>query len=513
MTTTAPADITTATPDTPMKPAAARISSPSLWPLMARLHFYAGVLIAPFLIVAAVTGIAYALTPQLDSILYGDKLHASEASGTGNAGSARPIEEQVRAARAAYPQGSLAGVRVPDDKHDTTRVILNVPGLGAEDQRTVFVDPSTATVKGQLTTWYDATPLTTWLDALHRNLHLGAFGRNYSELAASWLWVIVGGGLLMWLGRGRSYRSRRGAGPDGPGGGSGRTRGRRLGRVMLPDLSAARGVRRTRGWHAGTGCWLIVGLFFLSATGLTWSLHAGDRFSSALDALHAHAPELDTTLATATTAAGPASHHGGVTNSTVPEPDPADVATVLATARAAGLSGALQLTAPTAAGTAWTAAEIDNTWPVHKDAVAVDPLTHSVSARNDWADYPVIAQLTKLGIQAHMGVLFGPVNEFLLVALALGLLCVIFWGYRMWWQRRPTRAGRSRPFGPPPARGSWRRLPSASLLLGLALTVALGWTLPVFGWSLAAFLLGDLYLAEIGRQRDAATLEAATAPR
>jgi uncharacterized iron-regulated membrane protein len=110
-----------------------------------------------------------------------------------------------------------------------------------------------------------------------------------------------------------------------------------------------------------------------------------------------------------------------------------------------------------------------------------------------------------------MGVLFGPVNEILLIALASGLLCVIVWGYRMWWQRRPTRADRSRPFGTPPTRGTWRRLPSTGLLIGVMITIALAWALPVFGWSLLAFLLGDLFVGEFHRQRDAATREAAVA--
>jgi plastocyanin domain-containing protein len=43
-----------------------------------------------------------------------------------------------------------------------------------------------------------------------------------------------------------------------------------------------------------------------------------------------------------------------------------------------------------------------------------------------------------------------PVNQILLAALALGLLCVIVWGYRMWWQRRPTRADRRALAGTPP---------------------------------------------------------------
>jgi len=469
----------------PSPSAASSRAGRSAWPLLIRLHFYAGVLVAPFLIVAAVTGLAYALTPQIDSLLYGDKLHVS--SGTG---SVRPVDEQVRAARAAHPEGTLASVQTPARPKDTTRVVLNVPGLGEENQRTVFVDPYTATVRGELTTWYGSTPATTWLDALHRNLHLGAFGRNYSEIAASWLWIIAGGGLLMWLGRARTYRS-----------------GKRR-HIVIPNLNAAKGVRRTRNWHASTGVWLIVGLFFLSATGLTWSLHAGARFTTVLDGLNAHAPDLDTALPDSGAGTAPAGHHAAPA-APAADVDPADIATVLATARTAGLSGPLEIAVPAEPGTAWSATQTDNVWPVHKDAVAIDPAQQKVIAHNDFSDYPFLAKLTKLGIQAHMGILFGLINELLLVALALGLICVMFWGYRMWWQRRPTRTGRRAPVGTPPARGTWRQIPTAATLVGIAVTVALCWALPLFGWTLAAFLLTDLYFGEVQRQRDAATREAA----
>ena len=467
-----------------------RSKSPSLWPLLARLHFYAGVLVAPFLVVAAVTGIAYALTPQIESLVYGDELHVSST-----AGSIQPIDAQVRAARAAHPEGTLAAVNLPAGPEDTTAVVLNVPGLGEDNQRTVYVDPYSAKVTGALTTWYDSTPVTTWLDALHRNLHLGETGRLYSELAAAWLWIIAGGGLVMWLFRGRAYRS-------------GRKR-----HAVLPDLSAARGVRRTRGWHAGTGVWLVVGLFFLSATGLTWSAHAGSRFEMVLDGLDAHRADLDTSLPDGASAPAAAPHHGGAPAAETADVDPADVATVLTTARAAGLDGPVAIAVPAEAGTAWTATQIDDVWPVRKDEVAVDVDTEKVTARNNWSDAPLLAKLTRYGVLAHMGTLFGPVNEILLIALAAGLLCVIVWGYRMWWQRRPTRAGRSRPFGTPPARGSWRRVPSTGLAIGVVVTLGLCWALPVFGWSLLAFLLGDLFVGEFHRQRDAATQEAAVARR
>lgn len=447
----------------------------SPWALLRRLHFYAGVFVAPFLVVAALTGLVYTLTPQLDRIVYGHELRVDRVGAT-----ALPLTEQVRAARQAHPQGALSSVTVSDDPHATTQVLFSTPELTADERgSTVYVDPYTGAVRGTLTTWYGATPLKTWLDGLHRNLQLGPLGRNYSELAASWLWVIVLGGLLLWLGRKRVYRGQRAA--------------RR--RAVLPDLGA-RGVRRTRSWHASVGVWLVVGLVFLSATGLTWSNYAGAHFDSALSALHGHTPELDTGLPAASTG-----HHH---SSSQPAADlPAGVS-LDRVAAAANLSGPVTITLPTEAGTAYAVAQNDGTWPVRFDQVAVDPTTGQVTERVRFADWPLLAKLTKLGIRAHMGELFGVVNQVLLAALALGLLGVICWGYRMWWQRRPTRDGRRALVGSAPPRGGWLRIPTWLLLVGVPVTVLVGWALPLLGLTLVGFLVIDVLLGAV-RQPGPAT--------
>jgi uncharacterized iron-regulated membrane protein len=458
-------------------------SRSAVWALLVRMHFYAGVFVAPFLVVAAASGLAYAFTPQLDQLLYGDKLTVERVGEA-----VRPVAEQVRAARAAHPEGTLASVGLPAGPAETTRVVLDVEGLGEDRQRTVYVDPYTAEVRGDLTTLSGSTPVTTWIDGLHRDLNLGEPGRLYSELAASWLWVITLGGLVLWLGRRRVYR----------GGGPAR-------QAVLPDLAAAKGVRRTRSLHATTGVWLVVGLLFLSATGLTWSTYAGERFSTALNALDARSPKLDATLPGApAAAAGGGDHagHGAPAGPATPGADPVgQVDQVLASARGAGLAGPLELTVPAGEHSGWTVAQTDNVWPVHRDQVAVDPASAQVTARNSWADYPVLAKISKLGIQAHMGVLFGLANQVFLAAVAIGLLCVIFWGYRMWWQRRPTRADRRALAGRPPARGTWRRLPRPVLLAGVPLTLAVAWALPVLGVSLALFLAADVLAGLLARRR------------
>ncbi|MEN3362484.1 MAG: hypothetical protein V7637_6466, partial [Mycobacteriales bacterium] len=128
-------------------------------------------------------------------------------------------------------------------------------------------------------------------------------------------------------------------------------------------------------------------------------------------------------------------------------------------------------------------------------------IVHSVR----WADYPVTAKLSKLGVQAHMGVLFGLVNQILLAAVAVGLLCLIVWGYRMWWQRRPTGPARTARLAAAPAPGAWRRLPTPLLALAVVAVAALGWALPVLGGSLALFLVLDTAAALIRRTRPAPT--------
>ena len=455
----------------------------SFGPLLLRLHFYAGVLVAPFLLVAALTGLAYAFAPQIERAVYADELVAANPGGA----AARPLAEQIAAARAVHPDGAVTTIR-PGTGDTTTQVDFTSPSLDEEHFHTVYVNPYTGAVTGQLTTWWATTPLKTWLDDLHRNLHLGATGRYYSEFAASWLGVITVGGLILWWRRQRSART-----------------------MLTPDLAARKGVRRTRGWHAATGLWLTAGLLVLSATGLTWSRYAGGNFSAALDSLRSGTPSVATDLTGAAPAAA-GGHHGGGSPAAAGTADPAAVDGVLRAARDNGISGPVEIAVPGDAATAWTVTQTRNVWPIGRDSVAVDATAGKVVDRVDFADWPVLAKLTRWGINAHMGTLFGLVNQLLLAALAIGLICVIVWGYRMWWQRRPTRVDRRSLAGTPPARGAWQQLPPWGVAVGVPLVLALGWVLPLFGIPLAAFLLIDVAAGAIRNRRRPAAVPVSPAP-
>jgi hypothetical protein len=63
-------------------------------------------------------------------------------------------------------------------------------------------------------------------------------------------------------------------------------------------------------------------------------------------------------------------------------------------------------------GRAWVVSEIDRSWPTQVDAMSVDPRTLSAIDKVVFAQYSLPAKLTRRGIDAHIGVLFGLVSWF-----------------------------------------------------------------------------------------------------
>ncbi|KOX10262.1 peptidase [Nocardiopsis sp. NRRL B-16309] len=431
-------------------------------PLILRLHFYAGVFVAPFILVAAVTGLLYVWTPQLEQAVHAEQLHVEPE------GERLPLHEQVRIARAELPGTEPDAVRPATGEHDSTRVLFELPESAASHRMTVFVDPYGGEVLGVMDTYgtSGALPVRTWVDTLHRNLHLGDAGRLYSELAASWTWAVALGGAALWVSA--ALRRRRGRG------------GAR--RLLVPGAGTSPGRSRSVSVHGAIGLWLLAGLLFLSATGMTWSQYAGANIADLRERLAWTTPAVSAEIPNAT-----------------PGVD-AGVDTVLASAREAGLDGRVEVAFPEGPAAPYTVTQIDRSWPTSVDAAAVAADTGEVVDVVRFSDYPLVAKLSRWGIDAHMGVLFGVPNQLVLTAVAVGLIVVVVWGYRMWWQRRPTR-DRALGVGRPYPRGAFRSLSwpwKAAVVAVLALT---GWAVPLLGVSLLAFLAVDALLGWRERRR------------
>ncbi len=456
----------------------------SLYALAMRLHFYAGVFVGPFVLIAAVTGALYAISPTLESIVSRDLLTVTQT------GTPKPLTEQVGAAVATRPDLHLVAVAPAGGAEDTTRVLFSDPSLGESERRAVFVNPYTAQPVGDSVVYGSsgALPMRTWIDRLHRDLHLGEPGRLYSELAASWLWIVALAGLVIWVRRVRGRRARNG-----------------WGWLFAADRSQrARG--RTLNWHGAVGMWVLPLVLLLSATGMTWSTYAGENITELREKLSWTTPAVSTALpgATAPEHDSGSDHHGGGHAGHAPADSTDRIAQldrVYATARAAGLTQATEIAVPAAPGNAFAVKErrMPGTYTV--DAVAVDGASGAVTDRLAYADWPLMAKLTNWGIQFHMGLMFGLLNQLLLLAAMIGLITVVVRGYLMWWRRRPTRDAGRFALGRAPRRGALRKSSLWPVVPLVAAALVVGWFVQLVGVSLLAFLVIDVLIGLAGRMR------------
>lgn len=423
--------------------------------LLRRLHFYIGLFVGPFIFIAALSGTLYVATPQLENWLYQDALYG--ASG----GARHPLAQQIAVAQ-QVTGGHLRihAVRPGLADNDTTRVLFADPALNASENRAIFIDPLTLQVKGDMTVYGTSgiLPLRQWIDYFHRSLLLGDTGRLYSELAASWMWIAALGGIVLWF-------------------------------YTRPKRRLNNRVQNTRRLHVTLGWCLLAGMLLFSATGLTWSQWAGGNVDRLRAAFGWMTPQVNTQLHGAAPAADPHAEHQMHHHAGMMPPMAQDLAlydAALQRARGAGLLATkLEIRAPRSADQAWTVTEIDRSWPTQVDAVAINGSTLRVVDRTRFSDFPLMAKLTRWGVDFHMGILFGLPNQLLLIAFGAALCVMIAIGYRLWWLRRPAPSASSTLLH------CWLSLSLSGRVVTLLAALALGLAMPVMGASLLLFLLID----------------------
>lgn len=440
------------------------MSRTALRSFIQRIHFYGGMFVGPFILIAALTGCLYAMAPTLEKVVYHDVLTVPTVENP------LSLEEQIQAAQHEHPDMPVTQVWPATTPTDSTRVLVSDESIDESLQRTVFIDPATAKVIGDYPTYsgLGEMPLRRWISSLHESFHLGKVGELYSELAASWLWVMACGGLYMWWIRRPKNKA---------------------------TAKAAQQPKRSARWkatrlHSTIGAWIFIGLLGLSATGITWSGLAGDNVDSLVERMHWKATPINTALHGTTAETheytGHEGHegHGASASTSVA----ADAERVLATGRAEELTGPLRLYPPEDAHSAWQVSERWVEWRTTSDAISVDGTTGEVIDRQPFSSLPLFSKLSSWGIYLHMGIMFGLPLQIALLALGLATAALVVLGYCMWWKRRPRFL--------PTAHFSW-----ATTGLGALFAATVGVFLPLLGITLAAFLVLDVILIHTPRQK------------
>lgn len=455
-----------------------------------RWHFYAGLFVAPFLILLSLTGIIYLFQPQLDRLMYPEQLIVVPGEQRMDA------DFLVNRAHDALPDSQIVKY-IPAPASDRSDQLV----VRQQDQElTVFIDPIRGALLGTQDNRYNLQAIAR---ALHAELMLGSIGDRLIELAAGWGLVLLGTGLYLWW-------QRKGPGMQG----------------LLWPRRDQRGRLWWRDMHAVAGFWGAGFLVLLLLTGMTWTGFWGDKFAGVWNSFpaqmwnqvpssaplarslnHAHeqtvpwavetqpiptsvAHDQDASQAQNAAMQESVAHdHSAMSQAGGPaEPGRISWQQVLATAEGRQVQPGYSITPPSGSRGVFTLSIFADD-PRNDATLHIDQYSGKVLADVRWQDYNLVAKAVETGVMLHMGKMYGWPHQLAMLLICLMVLLSAVSGLWIWWRRRPT--GR---LGVPPLPN-----PLPSLRGALLLLVLLGLAFPLVGASmLVIWLLDSLLLSRLG---------------
>lgn len=402
----------------------------TLYRLIWKWHFLAGLLVLPFMAFMAITGIVNLFHDELSEMLYADKLNVT-------AGEQTLAYEEIATAVSAAASGQISKVFVPEAAGRAYTFEVS----GQNGATTVaWADPYTGTVLG--TADKDAMVLN-FIEQLHASFTAGLTGRLVNEALTSWAIVMFLTGLYLWWPRGARTWSNVLAMPKGEG------------RPWWRSLHLLVG---------GFGVILVIPLMF---SGLFWSPIWGDAYLKSQLALKHFSPAVA---------------YGGppIFNKSQDGPiQPLD--NLIQVARDAGMTGDLEARPPVAPKFGILIRTVESTPVPDQVELHVDTRTGDVMRRAVYENYPAMAWFRSMMARLHVGSLWGSLSTVLNLAAALSIIVLSVSGFAAWWARRPA-GSLGVPAGPK----------SAKLGAGLAvLVLALAIFMPAMGITLIAALFLD----------------------
>lgn len=424
----------------------------ALW----RWHFFAGLVIIPFVVLICVTGAIYLFKDEIN-----DEIHGSLRFVAPQSTAQKAPSELVARALEAHP-GTLRGYKPPSAPDRSTEVKIAGPD-GVKD--IVAVDPYTGRVLGALWDGGSAeSPSMYVVRKLHSLQYVGWFAERIIEGVAGWMVLMTASGIYLWWPRGRK-------------GGVVSVRETPAKRVFWRDL------------HAVTGIFVGAVIVFLAVTGLPWSGYWGKKFYAYSYAVGLGMPDgyWDKYPVSTVPLKDVADHAPWIIeNQPVPVSGassgvPAKLDDVVATLTALGIAPGWALNVPTTPDGVFTASVYPD--DITKERVVhLDQYTGRVLFDMGLKDLGLFGRLGEWGISIHMGQAFGLANQLLLLASLVATVGLTISGVVMWWKRRPAGT-----FAAP-------RLPAGERIPAwlLALAVATGVLFPMVGLSMLAFAALEL---------------------
>ncbi|UUO07480.1 PepSY domain-containing protein [Blastopirellula sp. J2-11] len=174
-----------------------------------RWHFYAGLIVSPFILVVALTGAIYLFGAEISDIANQDFLFVESV------GTVAAYPALIESAEASIPAGKATRISTFADPRRTVIVSVKSPQKEPEKETTgrrrrsdrgstVYVDPYSATVLQAPQGPKKLDSFFRLVLKIHRQLFVGTPGRIIVELATCWTLVLFVTGFYLWWPRSKA---------------------------------------------------------------------------------------------------------------------------------------------------------------------------------------------------------------------------------------------------------------------------------------------------------------------
>jgi uncharacterized iron-regulated membrane protein len=429
----------------------AEVGQVSLYRAIWRWHFFAGLLVIPFLLNLAITGGLYLFKDEINETFFADRYVVEDAPQL-----LKP-SEIVEKAIGAVPGTAVNYREAPDGTHSAVVTVSAEAG-----NILVFVNPHDGRVLGQVASNDEFNRV---VKKIHSLDYFGTYANRLVEIVGGFALMLVVTGVYLWWPRRQT-------------GGVVSVRGTPARRVFWRDT------------HAVTGAFAGILIFFLAATGMPWSGYWGANANAWLTANgYGYPAQLWDAVPSSTKSTHNVVEQPGWIVETAPVPasetqadhemaQPIGLDAAVDIARRAGMAPGFDTAIPGEG--VYTASifpdDLAEERTIHIDQYSGKPLVDIAFGR-----YPVAAKMIEWGINVHQGQEWGTFNQFLMLATCLAIILLCVSAVVMWWKRRPS--GR---VGVPPMP------PRKSVYIGLwIIAVVFGLAFPMSGIAIVVMVLFD----------------------
>lgn len=409
---------------------------PRLYRVIWRWHFYAGIVVAPVLIVMAATGALYIFKEELQRVMYPDLMYVEPTTTRAT------IDSQLAAARDHVPPGYE--ITQFDDQADPTRATAFYASSD-DGYCSMFVDPYRGEYLGQLgKNNFFAVVL-----KIHRTLFAGTLGRIVTELVTCWTIVLLVSGLYLWWPRRR----------------------RHVWGVWLPRLRRHPYVA-LRDLHAVSGMYAALVALLIASTGLLYTYVWGSGYR--LAAVKSGAYDIFVQ---------PPKSRSSAASPRLPLDE------IVAAAAEVMPGRTLSVTLPHDPAGAFVVFGKSPLGPASDGVAVIDHATGEVIEHRAVGEYPALGWWASWNYPLHVGSVLGLTTKILWLAGCGVLMLLPITGVWMWWQRRPRGQW-----------GFPRRPQVLIPRFLVMVIVIIALVLPVLGISIAVILLGEKLVTMLQRK-------------